>query len=212
MIRIPIYSIAWRAVVVLLTLDIAMDSALRYFTGTEPPPPPILANGFANPFLVVHVAAGVTALLVGPLQFVSLIRARWPAFHRATGRVYIAGCAIGVPTGLMLALGTTAGPVAGLGFAVQSLLWALFTWLACRAILERRFDDHREWMLRSYAITSSAITLRLMLPASTFLGFEFVEAYRVIAWLTWTTNLALFEYWIRRSRASTASYVRLASA
>lgn len=197
----PVPAFAGRVLVVLLTVEIAAVSALRYFTGSETPPPPILANVFARPFLIVHVAGGVTALLVAPLQFVRVIRARWPALHRATGRVYLAACAVGAPAGFMLALGTTAGPVASVGFAIPAALWALFTWLGWRAAVERRFDDHREWMLRSYAITSTAITLRLMLPAAGLLGFKFFPAYRVIAWLSWMTNLVLFEWWIRRGRA-----------
>lgn len=207
-----IYSTAWRGLVLLLTVEIAIVSALRYFTGSEPPPPPIVANAFANPFLIVHVIGGVTALLVGPFQFVGRIRARWPAAHRATGRLYVAACAIGAPAGFMLALGTTAGPIAAAGFAIQALLWPLFTWLGYRAAVERRFDEHREWMLRSYALTATAITLRLMIPASAFLGLEFVPAYRVIAWLAWTTNLTLFEYHIRRRRGSATTALRFASA
>lgn len=212
MIRSPIYSAAWRALVVLLTVEIAIVSALRYFTGLEPPPPPIAANAFANPFLILHVAGGVTALLVGPLQFVRRIRARRPACHRAAGRIYVLACAIGAPAGFVLALGTTAGPVAGLGFAVQAVLWALFTGLGYRAAVERRFGDHREWMLRSYALTAAAITLRLMLPAALFLDLDFVPAYRAIAWLAWAVNLALFEVYIRRNRDSTAPSVRFANA
>jgi uncharacterized membrane protein len=212
MIRSPIYSIAWRAVVAALTVEIAIVSALRYFAGIEPPPPPIVANAFAKPFLILHVAGGVTALLVGPLQFVRWIRARLPAFHRAGGRIYVAACAIGAPAGFMVALGTTAGPVASVGFAIPAVLWPAFTWLGYRAAVERRFGDHREWMLRSYALTATAITLRLMIPAAAFLGLEFVPAYRVIAWLAWTTNLALFEYHIRRTRDSTATFARLANA
>ena len=209
---VPFYSAAWRAAVVLLTIEIAIVSALRYFTGSEAPPPPILANAFANPFLILHVTAGVAALLVGPLQFVRQVRTRWPGFHRATGLVYVAGCAVGAPTGLMLALGTTAGPVAAAGFAIPALLWPVFTWLGWRAAVERRRDDHREWMLRSYAIIATAITLRLMLPASAFLGFEFLPAYQVISWLTWTANLALVEYAIRRRRVGTTAYAALAPA
>ncbi|HEX8622211.1 MAG TPA: DUF2306 domain-containing protein [Allosphingosinicella sp.] len=212
MIRSPIYSLAWRALLVLLTVEIAIVSILRYFTNLQEPPPPIVANAFAHPFLAVHVAAGVIALLVGPLQFVRRIRARRPGFHRAAGRIYVAACAIGAPAGLMLALGTVAGPVAAAGFAIPALLWPLFTWLGYRAAVEGRFDDHREWMLRSYAITATAITLRLMIPASALLGLEFVPAYRVISWLAWTTNLALFEYHIRRNRGSRRAFARLANA
>jgi hypothetical protein len=112
----------------------------------------------------------------------------------------------------MLALGTTAGPVAAVGFAIPAALWALFTWLGRRAAVEGRFAQHREWMLRSYALTATAITLRLMLPASALLGLEFLVAYPVIAWLGWITNLSLFEYYIRRGRVSAAGSPMLAAA
>lgn len=198
---VPIYAVAWRIMLVLLTLQIAIDSAQRYFTGSVPPPPPIVANAFANPFLILHVAGAMTALLVGPLQFVGRIRTSWPDFHRVTGRFYLLGCAIGAPTGLVLSLGTTAGPTAGAGFAILAVLWPACTWLGWRAAVERRFGAHREWMLRSYALAATGITLRLMIPAAGMLDLDFVSAYRVIAWLSWTMNLALVEYHIRRSRS-----------
>jgi hypothetical protein len=208
----PITSSAGRAVVVLLTFEVAAVSALRYFTGSEPPPPPILANAFAKPFLLLHVAGGVTALLVAPLQFAQRIRTRRPSLHRLAGRAYLVGCAIGAPAGLMLALGTTAGAVARVGFAMPAVLWAAFTWLGRRAAVDRRFAAHRDWMIRSYALTSTAITLRLMLPASALLGFDFLPAYRAISWLAWITNLALFEYMIRRTRSPRAIQTALATA
>jgi uncharacterized membrane protein len=207
-----IYSAAWRTVVVLLTVEIAAVSALRYFTGSQPPPPPITANAFANPFLILHVTGGVIALLLGPLQFVRRIRTRMPGLHRATGRIYAGACALAAPAGFMLALGTVAGPVAGAGFAIPALLLPVFTGLGVRAAVGRRFDAHREWMIRSYAIVSVAITLRLMLPASALLGFGFFPAYRAIAWLSWLTNLALFEFHIRRTRAPAARFGSLATA
>lgn len=208
----PLFSTLWRAAVVLLTVEIAVVSALRYLAGVEAPPPPILANAYADPFLVPHVVAGMIALLVGPLQFVGGIRRRLPALHRASGLFYVGACAVAAPAGFMLAIGTTAGPVAATGFAIPALLLPVFTWLGFRAAMERRFDEHREWMLRSYAVVATAITLRLMLPASAMLGFDFFEAYRAISWLAWSTNLALFEYHIRRRRGPAGSFARLAAA
>jgi len=197
-----IYRAAWWAVIVLLTVQISIDSTLRYIIGSQPAPEPVLANAFATPFLVLHVIGAMTAFLVGPLQFMSVIRARWPAFHRATGRVYVLGCVLGAPTGLILASGTSAGPMAGIPFAISALLWSAFTWLGLRAVLEGRVEAHREWMLRGYAVLAGAITLRLMLPAALMSGYEFYPAYRLISWLNWTTNLTLVEYWIRRQRTS----------
>jgi hypothetical protein len=195
-----IYAATGLALIVLLTVQICVDSTLRYITQSQPGPEPILGNAFATPFLVLHVTGAMVALLVAPLQFVRRIRERWPAVHRLAGRSYLLGCVVGAPTGLTLALGTTAGPVAAMGFAVPSLLWPIFSWLGVRAAIERRFDDHREWMLRSYAVLAGAITLRLMLPAALFAGFDFYPAYRVISWLTWSSNLALCQYLIARGR------------
>jgi uncharacterized membrane protein len=196
-------STIWRAAIVLLTLEIAIVSVLKYFTTSfEPPPPPVLANAFANPFLTIHVVSGVVALLVGPIQFVRGIRTRRPSLHRATGLTYVAACAIAAPAGFMLAIGTTAGPVAAVGFAIPAVLLPIFTGLGLLAALGRRLGEHREWMIRSYALVATAITLRLMLPASNFLGFDFLPAYQLISWLGWTTNLVLAEYVIRRTRGS----------
>lgn len=204
--------IAWRTAIVLLTLEIAVVTAMRYFTNSQSPPDLILANAFAHPFLILHIAGGLTALVVGPLQFVKRIRERVPAVHRATGRIYAGACAIGAPAGLMLAVGTIAGPVAAVGFAIPALLWPIFTFLGVRAAIAEEFDDHREWMLRSYAICANAITLRLMLPVAGVLGFEFMPAYRAIAWLGWIVNLALVEIYVRRKRAPATAEARLATA
>ncbi len=210
---VPLWSVAWRALLVLFAIEIAIVSLMRYVTGGDTPPPPIAANAFAWPFLAIHTVSAATALLVGPLQFVRRIRTRWPGFHRATGKLYILACAIAAPSGFVLALGTSAGPIAGSGFAVCALLLVVFTWRGWRAVLERRFDDHRAWMLRSWALIAGAITLRLMLPFSGLvLGLHFYPAYRVIAWLAWLTNLALVEIHLRRTRAPGPRPARLVPA
>lgn len=208
----PLVSGASRAAVALLALEVAAVSLLRYVAHAGAPPPPILANAYAHPFLLIHVVAGVVALVTGPLQFVSRIRTRAPAVHRVTGRIYVAACAVGAPAGFMLALGTTAGPVAASGFAMLAVLLFAFTWLGWRTAVARRFQEHRAWMLRSYALTGAAITLRLMLPAAGLLGLDFLPAYRVIAWAAWMTNLALVQYHLRRTRGRSPGYGTLAAA
>lgn len=209
----PIHTTVWRAAIVLLTVDTALDASARYFAGSDPAPPPILANAFADPFLVLHVASAMLALVVGPLQFVRAVRTRWPAAHRLTGRLFMLGCAIGAPTGVVLAIGTTAGPAVQVGFAIPGLLCLAFTALGWRAAVERRFDDHADWMLRAYAMIAGAITLRLMLPTATLLmGIDFLPAYRVIAWAAWMTNLGLAEAYIRRRRSAARTFAVAAPA
>jgi hypothetical protein len=200
------------AVLVLLALYISNTSVQRYSVGSEAGPPPIVANAFAQPWLAIHVIGAVVALIAGPFQFVGAIRVRRPSIHRATGYTYLAACAVGVPAGLVLSLGATSGPVAGAGFTVLGLLTIYFTAQGFWTAVGRRFEEHREWMLRSYAMTAAAITLRLMIPASFMLELDFTQSYRVIAWACWLTNLAMIELYIRRTRASAARFRTLATA
>jgi uncharacterized membrane protein len=191
--------------VVLLTLEIATVTVLRYLLHAADAPGPVLANAYADPFLIVHVVSGLFAFVIAPLQFVRAIRLRAPRVHRLSGRIYVTACLVAGPAGFVLALGTTAGPIAAAGFAIPALLLPVFTWLGWRAAVERRLGEHRDWMLRSYAVISTAITLRLMLPAAGLLGLPFLPAYQAIAWLSWSTNLVLFEAWIRRARRNQIS-------
>jgi hypothetical protein len=48
-------------------------------------------------------------------------------------------------------------------------------------------------MIRSFALTFAAVTLRLYIPASEALGLAFEPAYLAIAFLCWVPNLAAAE-------------------
>lgn len=101
---------------------------------------------------------------------------------------------------LFLAAGISTGPVAGAGFGALGIAWMATTAIALRKVLTGRLAEHRHWMMRSFALTLSAVTLRLYLPVSTFiLGIEFVLAYRAIAWLCWLPNLLAAEWLIKAS-------------
>lgn len=161
-------------------------------------PEQIAANAFFRPFLFLHVAGAATALLVGPWQFVAAIRARRPALHRWLGRIYAVGCLVGGASGLPIAVGSSAGPVASVGFALLSLGWLVTTGLGWRAAWQRDFAAHRAWMIRSFALTLAAVTLRLYLPLVPLLPIDFLDGYRAISFLCWIPNLLVAELWLRR--------------
>lgn len=180
-----------------LSAGVALFS-FRYLGPPNPTlAPDVLANLFARPWLMLHVAGAATALLVGGFQFLPALRRR-RAVHRWMGRVYAAGCIGGGAAGLILAVGTTAGPVAAWGFGLLAVAWLYTTsqgWLSARG---RRFDEHRAWMIRSFALTFGAVTLRIYLPISQVAEIPFQVAYPAIAWLAWVPNLALAELYLRR--------------
>lgn len=151
--------------------------------------------------IIGHVAGGAIALLLGPTQFIpALRRGRSRAFHRWSGRLYLIGIAVGGLFGLWMAFLAYGGIVAQIGFLGLSVAWLATGAVAYRLIRRRNVDRHREWMIRSFALTFAAVTLRLWLGVSGASGIDFDLAYPAIAWIAWVPNLLVAEWWIRRRR------------
>ena len=65
--------------------------------------------------LFVHAFSGGIALLLGPFQFLSRLRDRFPTLHRWTGRVYLTAILIGGLTAFIIAPGLISGLVGEIG-------------------------------------------------------------------------------------------------
>ncbi|SFS15224.1 Uncharacterized membrane protein [Microbacterium sp. cf046] len=203
--------------ILLSALAIAAHAAIPYFTASLP----ALAEqgvGVAGNYadrgpliqsaLYVHIAGGAVALVVGPLQFWRGLRNRIPRVHRALGRVYLAGVALGGAAGLVIAPFSKAGWVGFFGFGSLAVLWLVTGWRAYRAIRRRDVASHQAWMIRNYALTYAAVTLRIWLPlmimAPLLTGgpFDFdaafANAYAAVPFLAWLPNLVVAEWLIRR--------------
>jgi hypothetical protein len=188
---------------VLLCAFVALVS-YRYFLGVEDVPPVIATNSFRNPWLMIHVAGAATALLIGPLQFSNRLRARFREVHHWIGRTYVVSCLVGGVAGFVLALGASTGLISTLGFGSLAIAWIVTTSLAWRRVMQQRFVEHRAWMIRSFALTFAAVTLRLYLPLAAVLSLDFVDAYRAISFLAWVPNLVVVELYLRRREASSS--------
>lgn len=171
--------------------------SFRYLFRVGPIPPAVADNVLRHPWLVLHVAGAATALLLSPLQLLPSVRRR-ARLHRVLGRVYVAGCTLGGVSGLALAWGTSAGPIAVAGFGVLAVLWLFTTTAGWLRAMQGRLAAHRAWMLRSFALTFAAVTLRLYLGALPLLPIAFVDGYRAIAFLCWVPNLLVAELLLRR--------------
>jgi uncharacterized membrane protein len=162
-----------------------------------PVPDLIATNRLVNPWLAIHVAGAATALLVAPTQFLASIRTRYRSIHRWAGRVYALACCVGGVAGFVLALGASTGSVSTAGFGLLAVLWVATTTRAWNHARRRDFVAHRAWMIRSFALTFAAVTLRLYLPLLTFLPVEFADGYRAISFLCWVPNLLVAELYLR---------------
>lgn len=188
----------------LLSLGVALY-AYHYLLPHAVIVPGVGDNPLARPWLFVHAGFAATALLLGPTQFLPRLRVRRPRLHRWMGRAYVFACLTGGAAGLALASGTTAGPVAGAGFGLLAVLWLGFTAQALRLALAGRFQEHRRWMIRSFALTLAAVTLRIYLPIVGVAHLPFLESYRAISFLCWVPNLIAAELYLARGRVRAAA-------
>ncbi|NWH07477.1 MAG: DUF2306 domain-containing protein [Alphaproteobacteria bacterium] len=151
--------------------------------------------------LLVHVSMGGLALLVGPMQFLLAKRTPVSALHRVLGRVYVASVLASAAAGAWLAPTSFGSPVSSAGFMALAILWPAATWLAVRAARNGDFERHRVWMIRSYAMTFAAATLRAELGVLIyFVGLRFEDAYQIVAWSSWTLNLIAADWMLASAR------------
>jgi uncharacterized membrane protein len=119
------------------------------------------------PFLIIpHVLAGVAALLIGPLQFSSRVRRHNPKFHRILGRIYVSSVLVAAP--LAIILSNHRHDPRAIHFVVanvvQSGTWMITTVAAFLTARNRNIQEHREWMVRSYAVTFTFVGTRVLQP------------------------------------------------
>lgn len=140
----------------------------------------------------VHISSSFFVLLFGGAQFSRGLLRAVPRLHRLLGKVYVALiCLVSAPSGLVMAVYANGGVVAKAAFVMQAVLWWGFTYMAFRQIRKGRLREHGVWMFRSYAMTLSAVSLRLFsyLLAYNGIMMEAVVSYTLLAWTSWTFNL-----------------------
>lgn len=108
--------------------------------------------------LIPHTLCGTFALLAGPLQFSSRFRQRHLRAHRVLGRLYFASVIVGAFTGIALAWGRPGLP----GTSMQGAAWIVCTLAAVIAARNHQIAAHRQWMARSYAVTFTFVSSRVL--------------------------------------------------
>ncbi len=164
-----------------------------------------------NPFAVqfaksgwdvpAHFFGAGLALLLVPVQSSALFRRYLPRLHRTSGWLYAAAVLIGGVSGLSLAPNAQGGLPSAAGFSALALLWLGVTARGIRLAVIGDSAGHRTWMNYSIALTTSAITLRLMLGLGMgLLQLPFTATYITAAWGCWLINLTVCAWLLRRRR------------
>lgn len=144
----------------------------------------------------VHVFSSVLVLLAGFTQFSTMLLRRKPKLHRFFGYGYVINILIITgPSSLLMGFYANGGVLSRIAFVVLSVLWMLFTAVALYKAVKKKFAAHRIFMIRSFSLTLSAITLRVWkVVLANFTDIAPMDRYRIIAWLGWGLNLLIAEW------------------
>ncbi len=143
----------------------------------------------------IHVFTSTLVLFAGFTQFSKKLLKNKPKLHRRLGYIYVGNILlITGPSGLIMSFYANGGILSIIGFIILSILWMSTTGIALYKAINKDFIGHRMFMIRSFALTLSAISLR----AEKVLFAEFtdiapMDRYRIIAWLGWGLNLLIAE-------------------
>ena len=149
----------------------------------------------------VHVFTSIFVLAAGFTQFTPSILKKHKNIHRAIGQAYVFNVLfITGPASFIMALFANGGISSRMAFSVLSILWIFTTAMGWRTAMQRRFLEHKMWMYRSYALTLSALTLRLWKWLFVLLfHLRPMDAYMIVAWLGFVPNLLFAELLIART-------------
>ena len=119
-----------------------------------------------------------------------------PQLHRFSGILYIfITLFLAGPSGFVIGIHANGGIGSQIAFCSLAILWMFFSAKAWQAARQRAWTRHRDYMIRSFALALSAITLRIWKYVLVAI-FEPrpMDVYRIIAWLGWVLNLMIAEW------------------
>jgi uncharacterized membrane protein len=152
----------------------------------------------------IHVFSSVFALAAGLTQFSSYLLKSYRSIHRIIGKIYVFDILIiNFPAGLIMAVYANGLLPSKIAFVVLDCLWFYFTYRAVAAVKKGNIAAHKRFMIRSYALTFSAITLRSW---KIILMYTFhpdpLSLYMIDAWMGFVPNLLLAEWLIYKKNHS----------
>jgi len=148
----------------------------------------------------IHVFTSIFVLIAGFTQFSKTIRQKYYWIHQSSGWLYVVATLLfAAPSGLIIGIYANGGFWSRIGFCLLAVLWFIFTLVAMWRLKQKNIIAHQQWMLRSFALAMSAITLRAWKYGIVALFHPPpMDVYRVVAWLGWVLNLVIVEVYIYR--------------
>lgn len=170
---------------------------LRFYTLKES----VLGRFFAIKWwLIGHLSGGILALLIGPFQFWANFRNKYLKLHRNLGKVYLISILIASLCSTYMAWNTAIMVHWAWAFSLQGLafVWLISSFMAYRSIRRKQIENHKEWMVRSYVVTTGFVSFRwiMALPFIQNLG-SFPEVAPTVVWSILALSLFITEVILR---------------
>jgi hypothetical protein len=147
--------------------------------------------------LYIHLLAGIFCLMTPIFLFAKRFVTNGVRLHQTVGKVYVWITLILVcPTGLYLALYAKGGSITQVGFALQGLLVAYYTYRGYQAIQRRDKLLHFMSMIRSYAMVAVVLMFRLFHVVFFLFDVPYQTNYAISQWLGIAVNLLVAEIFI----------------
>ena len=155
-----------------------------------------------------HVFSIIFALLAGFTQFSNFILQKHKPLHRILGKIYAYDILfINFPAAMIMAIYANGLLPTKTAFVILDCLWTWFTYKAVVEIKHKNITAHKQFMIRSYALTLSAVTLRMWkIIISSFIYVDPIHLYMIDAWMGFVPNLLFAEWLIRRQFSKKLSF------
>ncbi len=166
----------------------------------------------------LHFAAGGIILILGSIQLVESIRLRYPVVHRWIGKIYVLASILTAIGGLSFIFisGTVGGVVMDIGFGLYGILTFVAGVETFRHAREKRFEMHKAWSWRLYALAIGSWLYRMDY------GFWFILADgagttpdfrgvfdQVMAFFFYVPNLIVVEMLLRAQGRKASSSIKI---
>ena len=124
----------------------------------------IEGDPIGNLAVIIHILLAFIITLGGPLQFFSWFRTKGSSFHKWNGRIYIV-TALLISFGALFmvwnrpaTIGGELGRIAISGNGLLIIWFAIMTW---RTAVQRKFEEHRKWAIRTFVVVSGVWFFRV---------------------------------------------------
>jgi uncharacterized membrane protein YozB (DUF420 family) len=84
--------------------------------------------------------------------------------------------------------------VIDVGLGIGGVVWLVTAFLAYIAIIKRKIEQHREWMVRCYMVTLAFVLFRVVIDVLSYLKVtNEPDIVALASWISWTVPLFITE-------------------